>query len=295
MQSFSHFVQWIPLFGGFELHRNCVMPLARFSHISSGSKKLDITYVGRANNINLIRTSFSLFDSHLHVHPFTLFINLSLRKANILHLEPVISYGIPKYVHIPPSFWIRSVSLFCCPISRPTLLAKSNEDFSQLIYWSDGCPYFLTTFINSSHSRSSALQKKMLSSVKRKWDIEGQARVTRIPVIFPWFSAWLRRLTSASVHRIKMKGDKWSHLRRPLSGIMFPLGWPFISTLYLTDVMQHIIHSFQVSEKPIFLVTASMNDHSILSYALLMSVLMAILLFRPLGSSGVHGTSPEQS
>ena len=68
----------------------------------------------------------------------------------------------------------------------------------------------------------SALQKKMLSSAKRRWDTEGHTRVTRIPVIFHWFSAWLRRLTSASVHRIKMKGDKGSPWRRPLSRTIFP-------------------------------------------------------------------------
>ena len=57
-----------------------------------------------------------------------------------------------------------------------------------MIYWPDICPYVLTTFITYSYSRGSVLQKKKLSSAKRKWDTEGHARVTRIHVIFPWFS-----------------------------------------------------------------------------------------------------------
>ena len=125
-------------------------------------------------------------------------------------------------------------------------------------------------------------RRKRLSSAKGRWDTEGHARVTRIPVIFPWFSAWLRRLTSAYVHRIKMKGDKGSPWRRPLSGTILPLGCPFISTLYFTEVTHLIIQVIHISENPIFRITASMNDHSIMSYALLISILMAILLFLPL-------------
>ena len=138
------------------------MSLARFSHISSGRRKLDITYVGRASKIDLIKTPFPPFESHLHVYPFTLCINLSLRNAKNLHLDPLISSGIPKYVFIPHSFWIPSVSLICCLTFAFILLPKSNEDFSKFIHWPDACPYFMTTFITSSHSRGSALQNILL-------------------------------------------------------------------------------------------------------------------------------------
>ena len=162
---------------------------ARFLHISKGSWKLDITYVGSANKIDLIRTSFPPLDSHLHVHPFTLCINLSFKIAKSLHLSPLISYGISRYVLIPPSFWTPRVSLICCLTFALILLPKSREGFSKLMHCNDACPYFLTTFITYSHSRGSALQMKRLSSAKRRWDIEGHARVTRILVIFPWFFA----------------------------------------------------------------------------------------------------------
>ena len=119
---------------------------------------------------------------YLSIHPFTWCINLSFRKAKSLHLDPLMSSGIPRYVPIPLSFWIPSVSLICCLTVALILLPKSIEDFSKLIHWPDACPYFLTTFITSSHSRGPVLQKKSLSSAKRRWDIEGHARVTRILV-----------------------------------------------------------------------------------------------------------------
>ena len=49
-----------------------------------------------------------------------------------------------------------------------------------------------------------------------------------------------------------------------------------MSTLYFTDVMHRIIQVIHVSEKPILRMTGSINDHSIMSYALLMYVLMVI-------------------
>ena len=165
------------------------MTLVRFSHISNGSRKVDITYVGRGRKIYLIKTLFPPLKSHLHVHSFTLCSNLSLRKTKSLHLDPLISSGIPRYVPCPPSFWIPSVSLICCLTFALILLPKSKEDFSKLIDYPDACLYFLATFITSLHPRDSAVQKKRLSSAKRRWDTEGHARVTRIPVIFLWFSA----------------------------------------------------------------------------------------------------------
>ena len=163
------------------------MALARFLHISN--MKVDITYVGRANKLYLIKNFFPPLESHLPVHSFTICSNLSLRKAKSLHLDPLISSGIFRYVPIPLLFWIPSVSLICCLTFASILLPKSKEDFSKLIHCHDACPYFLTTFIISSHSRGSALQKKRLSSAKRRWDTKGRTRVTRIPVIFVWFFA----------------------------------------------------------------------------------------------------------
>ena len=119
-----------------------------------------------SGEIDLINTSFPLLESHLPVHPFTLCISLSFRKAKTLHLDPLISSGIPKYVPIPPSFWIPRVSLICCLTFGLILLPNSIEDFSKLIHCSDACPYFLIIFIISSHSCGFALQKKPISKYK---------------------------------------------------------------------------------------------------------------------------------
>lgn len=110
--------------------------------------------------MDLINTYFPPFESHLHIYPFTLCINLSLRKAKSLHLDLLISSGIPKYVSIPLSFWIPSAYLISCLTVALILLPKSKEDLSKLIHWPDVLPDFLTTFITFSHLRSSALHKK---------------------------------------------------------------------------------------------------------------------------------------
>lgn len=62
----------------------------------------------------------------------------------------------------------------------------------------------------------------------------------------------MRKLTSASKHRINTKGDKWYPWCNPHLGNILHLGWPFIKTLYLTNDMHHIIHSIHVVENSIF-------------------------------------------
>ena len=93
-----------------------------------------------------------------------------------------------------------------------------------------------------SYSRGSALQKKRLSSAKKMWDTRGLARETRISVIFSWFSAWFRRLTSTSVHKMNMKGDKGSPCRKPHFKIIFPLGWPWNKTWFLSALQNSNIY-----------------------------------------------------
>lgn len=95
-QFLSYVVQWIPLLGGFELHQNCAMALARILHVSSGRTKVEITYVGKARRIDLINTSFPPLVNHLPVHPLTRFCNFSFRKAKYLLFDPLISSGIPR-------------------------------------------------------------------------------------------------------------------------------------------------------------------------------------------------------
>lgn len=147
--------------------------------------------------------------------------------------------------------------------------------------------------MTSSHSRGSALQKNMLSSTNNEWDTEGLARATRIPVIFHWLFAWFRRLTNASVHKMKMKGNKGYPWRKPLWGTMFPLGWPFLSTWYFTNETMCMIHLIQFSEKPhffhysldkdslhpiIFLTHISHNRHHLMSSTWLCALSMKYFL-----------------
>lgn len=83
------------------------------------------------------------------------------------------------------------------------------------------------------------------------------------------------------MNRIKMKRDKESPWHMPLYGTIFPLGWTFMRTRYLTVVTNNIIHSIHVSEKPICFITYLISFYSIWSYVLRISDLIAIPLFLP--------------
>lgn len=75
---------------GFELHQNCAIAQLKFSQVSRGSSI----------------TSFLSFDNHRHVQPLTRFCNRFFRNANNFRFEPLMSFGIPRYNFIPPSFAI---------------------------------------------------------------------------------------------------------------------------------------------------------------------------------------------
>ena len=77
LHSFFHFFQCIPLSGGFELHQNCAMILARFSQPSNGNSRADITYIYNAMSIDFISTSFLPLDNQHHVKPLTRFCSRS--------------------------------------------------------------------------------------------------------------------------------------------------------------------------------------------------------------------------
>lgn len=86
------------------------------------------------------------------------------------------------------------------------------------------------------------------------------------------------------MHKIEIKEDKGSPWQcKPLLGKILPLCWQFIRTWYWIDVMHRIIQSIHVAEKPVFSMTTLIKFNFTWSYALLMSVLITIHLFLPLG------------
>lgn len=110
------------------------------------------------------------------------------------------------------------------------------------------------------------------------------------PVIFPWFSALLRRLTSASMNRIKVKEDKWYPLSNPLSGeIVFLLAIHQKLILYRCYITHypvsscfwkfHLLHnsSYEVPFHPVISFThVYFNVNSVVSSSRICSNLMNI-------------------
>ena len=118
--------------------------------------------------------------------------------------------------------------------------------------------------------------KNIVSSAKSKWLTWGLALVTLIPFKEPSSLALLHSPERTSPHKIKMYGERGSPWRIPLLGCTLPLGEPLMRKEYVTVDTHSNIQLVHVSWNPSRFSTSSINFHSSLSYALLMSVLTAI-------------------
>ena len=118
--------------------------------------------------------------------------------------------------------------------------------------------------------------KNMVSSAKRIWFMGGQCHPTLTPGKVPLACACRHSPEKTSVHRMNRYGESGSPCRRPLEGLTVPCGPPFIEKEYDTEETHSISQEIIVSWKPNLLSTSRKKLHSILSYALLMSVLTAM-------------------
>ena len=123
------------------------------------------------------------------------------------------------------------------------------------------------------------LQKKILSSSNRRWKITGLALATFNHVNYLSCSAFFIFAINASVHLIKRYGESVYPYRSPIWGAIWTRSCPFSSIMYCTDVMHSIIHMIHWQSNSIFVRRTWINSHSTLSYALLISVLIAINLY----------------
>ena len=167
-------------------------------------------------------------------------------------------------------------------ISTVVDLLKKTVVFVLLICCPEACSYLAIITNKVWHSLSLALQKIKLSYAKSRcvslslfWHID-------TPLIFPLVAALFINPCSPSVHIRKKYAESGSPYLSPLEGVIWPKGSPFIRTEYDVVVMHTIISSTQLSWKHIFTNIFSINDHFILSYALLISSFKAIKLVLPL-------------
>ena len=88
----------------------------------------------------------------------------------------------------------------------------------------------------------------MLSSVKRRWEILGAPLQTEIPLMCPIASSFFNIADKPSTHMRKRYGEIGFPCRRPLDGMILPLGSSLIMQ-YDTVVTHTIIKAIQFSWK----------------------------------------------
>lgn len=139
--SFFHAIQCIPLWLPLEVHQNSATALVRFVFIDLDNLKHGITYVGKAEATNLMRTSFPLFQMNFEVQLFTLSWSLFLIKENIFVFTPPRLFGIPKYEPISPALEIPNNWFISCWTISSTLLPNCIGDFEKFICCPDTISY----------------------------------------------------------------------------------------------------------------------------------------------------------
>ena len=165
-------------------HQKFHIILSKSSHKLCGSWKQLIVYVGIAWVTALMRISFPPIERSLPFQPanFCPILSFKMEKTGVLDLP--MKDGSPKYL----------VCFECCIgpkmlkisslISWRVFGLKNTEYLSVLIFWPEASSYLRRISFNSWHSSGFALQKRILSSAKKRWVTLGQPRAIEIPVKF---------------------------------------------------------------------------------------------------------------
>lgn len=131
--------------------------LLNFERIIFGRRKHYITYVGRACDTGLIRTSFPPFERNFENQELILLWSLSLTKAKTCVLEPWIFSERPRYVPMPHSWEITRVFFITFLVWTSTLFPNITEDLDRLISYHEASPYRRIIFMISWLCCASAL------------------------------------------------------------------------------------------------------------------------------------------
>ena len=165
-------------------HQKFHIILSKSSHKLCGSWKQLIVYVGIAWVTALMRISFPPIERSLPFQPVNFCPILSFKMEKTCVLDLPMKDGSPKYL----------VCFECCIgpkmlkisslISWRVFGLKNTEYLSVLIFWPEASSYLRRISFNSWHSSGFALQKRILSSAKKRWVTLGQPRAIEIPVKF---------------------------------------------------------------------------------------------------------------
>ena len=166
-------------------------------------------------------------------------------------------------------------------VSCGVLWLKNKEVFFLLSCWPEAHSYVSKICSRRLHSSFVAWQKIILSSAKRRCDMQGPYGQAATPCRSPLLVAWRRRDYNPFAQNKKRKGDIGSPCLKPLVGVIWPLGFPLILIEYVTEVTQSIIVFTHLAENPIFSMISFKHPHSTLSKALLISSFRAISPYCP--------------
>ena len=139
-------------------------------------------YVGIAWATALMRTSFPPIERSLPFQPanFWPILSFNIEKTSILDLP--MNEGSPKYLVCFESCIGPKILKISFLISWLVFGLKNIEDLSMLIFWPEASSYLWRMDFNTWHSTGVALQKRMLSSAKKRWVTLGQPQAIEIPV-----------------------------------------------------------------------------------------------------------------
>ena len=165
---------------------------------------------GMGDNTLVSIVIFPAVDKNLFDQPHAFcFIRSTIDEKRSRFFLPNSS-GSPRYLPVPPSFWIERASLIADLRAVGACREKLIEDFPVLIDCPEASSYRFSNRHKASPFSLLALRKNIVSSAKRRWLRRGHPRATRTPLRVPSSCALLHRPERTSLHKIKMYGERGS-------------------------------------------------------------------------------------
>ena len=162
-----------------------------------------------------MRISFPPIDKSFPFQPASFWPILSFRVANTCFFDLPIKDGRPKYFVCLVSYIGPRLVKISSLASWDVLGLKKIEDLSVLIFCPEKSSYCWRIFFNTWLSFTLALQKRIMTSAKRRWVTLGQPLQMDIPVK-NWFRiALLISAESPSVQMRKSVGERGSPCLSP--------------------------------------------------------------------------------
>ena len=180
--------------------------------------------MGIACTTALIRISLPTCESNFASHPCNFLQTFSFMKLKLAFFLLPAKDDNPRYFSYCLISSTPKACLMCSLVSFEVSLLKKMMVLFRLICWSEQLPYTSSISKILLHSYSVALQKRRLSSKKRRCVSLGLFLHKAYPLMSPWLVTWDIRPFNPSVHSKNKKGDSGSPCLMPRVGTIMPLG-----------------------------------------------------------------------